>query len=50
MSAEFWSAYADASSVPPGTPEFDAAMGRADAALAAAERAAADEPDAGSAS
>lgn len=38
MSAEFWSAYADASSVPPGTPEFDAAMVRADEALAAAER------------
>lgn len=49
MSAEFWSAYADVSSVPPGTPEFDAAMGRADEALVAAEHAA-DETDAGSAS
>lgn len=37
MSAEFWSAYADTAATPPG-PEHDAAMGRADEALAAAER------------
>lgn len=38
MSAEFWDAYRDAASTPPGTPEHDAAMERADAALADAKR------------
>jgi hypothetical protein len=37
MSNAFWDAYRDASTTPPGTPEHDDAMDRAEQALADAE-------------
>lgn len=37
MTAEFWDAYRDAASTPPGTPEHDTAMQQAEQALADAE-------------